>query len=204
MQARPLAHFDQRGRNSAPARIDASGIAGVANGFARHGAVLRRNSGTSSPSSAGGETVGSRAFSSSISVRSARFSRRRQAFVFEFFVTRAQALGLAAAVGADVVARFRLARRFRFCLSCLPLRGARGLRCRCLFHRLLTRLAVLANALLNWGDFPSCFLLRTDRLMVGLDRLADLPVGLARIGLEQLGDQLALLPGGQMPPENIA
>src|SRR5262249_56730191 len=85
MQARPLAHFDQRGRNSAPARIDASGIAGVANGFARHGAVLRRNSGTSSPSSAGGGAGGGRALRLSVLGGGAGILRRWEAVsVFRF------------------------------------------------------------------------------------------------------------------------
>src|SRR5215471_16698291 len=136
------------------------------------------------------------------------FPLEPELFVLQLIDARPQPREFARATRADVVARLRLARSFRFlCLSGLRLRGARGLRCRCLFHRLLTRLAVLANALLNWGDFPSCFLLRTDRpdrLMVGLDRLADLPVGLARIGLDQLGDQLAPLFGIQMPPVDVA
>src|SRR5262249_59499231 len=85
MQARALEHFGQRGRSSAPARIDASGIAGAANGFARHGAVLRRNSGTSSPSSAGGGKVGGRAFTLLFFVWGGRvFGRRRGVSFFVF------------------------------------------------------------------------------------------------------------------------
>src|SRR5262245_36571360 len=63
-----------------------------------------------------------------------------------------------------------------------------------LVRRPLAALAIGADALFNWGDFPSCFPVRTnsaDRLVVCLDHLADLSIGLARIGFEQLADQVA-------------
>src|SRR5215467_8055399 len=56
-----------------------------------------------------------------------------------------------------------------------------GLLAGLLLRRLLTSPAILADALLNWGDFPSCFLLSADgpdRLMVGLYHLTNLPIGL--------------------------
>src|SRR5262249_11376489 len=68
------------------------------------------------------------------------------------------------------------------------------------------RLAVRALALLNWGDFPSCFLRLPDRahgLVVGLHLLGDLPVGFLRRRLDQLGDQIPLLPGGEVAAVNV-
>src|SRR5262249_3324184 len=66
--------------------------------------------------------------------------------------------------------------------------------------------AVGAGGLLQLGNFPSCFLLLSDgahRLVVGLRLLGDLPVGLLRLRLDQLGDQIALLLGSEVPAVDV-
>src|SRR5262249_49772949 len=72
--------------------------------------------------------------------------------------------------------------------------------------RLLAALAILTDALFNWGDFPSCFRVRTDsadRLVVCFDHFADLPVGFSRRRFDQLGDQVALLLDAQMAAMDV-
>src|SRR5262252_1904908 len=72
--------------------------------------------------------------------------------------------------------------------------------------RLLAGLAVRADALLNWGRFPSCFRLAPglcDGLMVNPGLLGELPVGLLGLRCYQLGEKLALLLGGEVPPADV-
>src|SRR5262249_18136023 len=68
-----------------------------------HDALRRKNSGMSNPS-LGGETAASRAFSSSISLRSAGFSRRRRGFsVLSFSSLPTKGFAFAARCGAVLV-----------------------------------------------------------------------------------------------------
>jgi hypothetical protein len=56
------------------------------------------------------------------------------------------------------------------------------------------------------GNFPTCFEIAahgTDGLMVDLGSLRDCPIGFLGRRLDQLGDQLALLLGGEMAATNV-
>src|SRR5262245_19769188 len=71
---------------------------------------------------------------------------------------------------------------------------------------LLARLAVSADMLFQLGNFPSCFLLVPDdgnSLVIDLGLAGDLPVGLLGLRLDQLGDQLAFLLGGEVAAVNV-
>src|SRR5262249_18527934 len=75
-----------------------------------------------------------------------------------------------------------------------------------LLRWLRARLAVSADGFLQLGNLPSSLHLGThlfDGVMARPDLLPDLPIGLFRPRLEQFGDQVALLLGGQVPAADV-
>lgn len=70
--------------------------------------------------------------------------------------------------------------------------------------RLAAALGVLTRG--DVGNFPTCFEIAahgTDGLVVDLGSLRDCPIGFLGRRLDQLGDQLALLLGGEMAATNV-
>ena len=73
-------------------------------------------------------------------------------------------------------------------------------------NRLLACLAVGADPLFDWGDFPSSFRFGADRcdcLMISLNHLADLAVASLGLELQDLRNQVAFLLCGQMAAMDV-